>query len=444
MPRWWRPTRVASAVESRTPDGDGGDARRAFPAGAAGDVRAVLGDPDALGAHVQPLVELCSGQIVGYEALARITAPVAPLDTGAWFALARRCGLGPALEAAALRAALALPPTPDGAFLAINVSVSALEDPGVWAALPDELSGVMLEITEHELVRDYTGLMPRLAALRDRGARIAVDDAGAGYAGLRHMIELAPDVLKLDRSLIADIDRDLARQAMVEAFVRYARRVGTTICAEGIETEEELATATALDVAVGQGYLLARPAPPWPEANRDATRVCGRIIADLLEKPLPTISSPEPLRVNDVVAQIAGAGTTAALTGALERVSAALGADRLAVSRLARDGALVPWIGSPLLLTTPDAHLRRGAARQIVRAGATAPTGEAGRLRAAGYGAALIAPVTARGRLRGAVEAYAREPRPWRPTDITHCRLLGDLLGPALAVAEEETPTRRS
>ena len=108
-------------------------------------------------------------------------------------------------------------------------------------------------------------MLPLLAELRERGAKIAVDDAGAGYAGLRQMTELGPDVLKLDRSLIADIDQDLARQAMVEAFVRCARHTGTSICAEGIETPGELEMIARLDVAVGQGYLLARPAAPWPK-----------------------------------------------------------------------------------------------------------------------------------------------------------------------------------
>ena len=139
-----------------------------------------------------------------------------------------------------------------------------------------------MEITEHELVDDYARMTTALDALRDRGARVAVDDAGAGYAGLERVMRLEPDVIKLDRALISGIDRDLGRAALVEAFVRFARRTGATVCAEGIETLDELTALAQLDVPLGQGWAIARPSAPWAGVATEATRICDDVLRDAL------------------------------------------------------------------------------------------------------------------------------------------------------------------
>jgi EAL domain-containing protein (putative c-di-GMP-specific phosphodiesterase class I) len=108
--------------------------------------------------------------------------------------------------------------------------------------------------------------------MRARGARIAVDDAGAGYAGLNQVMRVQPDVIKLDRSLIEGVHSDSAKSALVEFFVMFARRVGAGVCTEGIETLDELRTLINLGVSYGQGFLLGRPSEPWVQVSPEITR----------------------------------------------------------------------------------------------------------------------------------------------------------------------------
>jgi EAL domain-containing protein (putative c-di-GMP-specific phosphodiesterase class I) len=140
------------------------------------------------------------------------------------------------------------------------------------AILPRNMSDIVVEVTEHELASEDGGLEEGLAKMRARGARIAVDDAGAGYAGLNQVMRVQPDVIKLDRSLIEGVHCDGAKAALVEFFVMFARRVGAGVCTEGIETLEELRTLINLGVTYGQGYLLGRPSEPWCEVSPEITR----------------------------------------------------------------------------------------------------------------------------------------------------------------------------
>lgn len=120
---------------------------------------------------------------------------------------------------------------------------------------------VVLEITEHDAVEDYEGLVGALTPLRARGTRVAIDDAGAGFASLRHTLQLAPDIVKVDISLTRDIDTDRGRRALAKALISFADEMGMTIVAEGIESEAELKTLRDLGVKYGQGFYLAEPAP---------------------------------------------------------------------------------------------------------------------------------------------------------------------------------------
>ncbi len=122
----------------------------------------------------------------------------------------------------------------------------------------------MLEITEHEAVEDYDSLIDALQDLRAQGVRVAIDDAGAGFASMRHTLQIAPDIVKLDLSLTHGIDSDHARQALATALVSFAEEMGITIVAEGIETEAQLAKLIDLGVRYGQGFYLAEPAPRYP------------------------------------------------------------------------------------------------------------------------------------------------------------------------------------
>jgi diguanylate cyclase (GGDEF)-like protein len=237
--------------------------------------RAEIDDLLALEAPItpvfQPLVELGTGRLIGYEALSRFNCePRRSPD--AWFNQAARCGRGLALEMAAIKAALAEPGRPPGTYLSLNFSPSALSSPKLLAILPKNMSDIVIEVTEHELASDDGGLEQGLAKMRARGARIAVDDAGAGYAGLNQVMRVQPDLIKLDRSLIEGVHADGAKAALVEFFVMFARRVGASVCTEGIETLDELRTLLNLGATYGQGYLLGRPSEPWAQVSPELTR----------------------------------------------------------------------------------------------------------------------------------------------------------------------------
>jgi EAL domain-containing protein (putative c-di-GMP-specific phosphodiesterase class I)/CheY-like chemotaxis protein len=225
-------------------------------------IQEVLQTPGALTLVFQPIFDLPTRAVVGVEALSRFTIPP-PRTPDAWFRDAAEVGMANLLEGAAAGSALAgLPQLPGGAYLAINLSPATIVDPlfaGVFGDAP--VDRVVVEITEHARVDDYDLLARALRPYRERGLRLAVDDAGSGYAGLRHIIRLAPDILKLDLDLTRGIGEDRARRAMAAALITFGEEMGLTIVAEGIETTKELDALQALDVPCGQGYLLGRPGP---------------------------------------------------------------------------------------------------------------------------------------------------------------------------------------
>jgi diguanylate cyclase (GGDEF)-like protein len=236
----------------------------------------LIARPDAIRTVFQPIVALASGEVVGYEALARFDSSAARPPSW-WFSEAHRFGLGAALEAQSVRAALAAGGPPPGVFLSLNLSPSALASVEVGDALPEDLNGLVIEITEEERVLDVIALQRHLDPLRSRGARIAVDDAGEGYAGLQQVMSMRADIIKLDRALVADVNADPAKVALIGSLVHFARNTGASICAEGIETLHELRTLVHLGVAYGQGWALGRPDAPWPRVNAEAAGLCREL-----------------------------------------------------------------------------------------------------------------------------------------------------------------------
>ena len=215
---------------------------------------------DGLSMVFQPIVDISTRRPVGFEALARFDgAPRRGPDV--WFAEAASAGLGVELELAAVRLALeALAELPAHLYVAVNVSASTVISGRLDAVLARAPSNrVVLEITEHDSIDTYDDLQSSLRGLRRRGVRIAVDDAGAGYASFRHILRLRPDLIKLDMSLTRDIDADRARQALASALMAFARDTGSAIVAEGVETATELDTLRVLGAAAAQGYHLGRP-----------------------------------------------------------------------------------------------------------------------------------------------------------------------------------------
>jgi EAL domain-containing protein (putative c-di-GMP-specific phosphodiesterase class I)/FixJ family two-component response regulator len=207
----------------------------------------------------QPLVDLVSGITQGYEALARFN--VAPRQgPDVWFAEAASVGLGIELEVAAVRAALGqLSRLPEGMFMSVNLSPETATAPSFLELLDSvPVDRVAIELTEHAKVEDYEVLNAALLGLRQGGLRLAVDDAGAGFASLRHILKLAPDLIKIDVSITREINTRPAH-ALAAALHSFAVEIGAAIVAEGIETVEQLETLRKLGIRYGQGYYLARP-----------------------------------------------------------------------------------------------------------------------------------------------------------------------------------------
>jgi EAL domain-containing protein (putative c-di-GMP-specific phosphodiesterase class I) len=217
-------------------------------------------DEDAFSIVYQPVVELASRQVLGMEALARFSGkPYRSPDR--WFKDAAQIGLGVPLELATARHALAaLPSIPPDVYLSINVSPETALTPDLeHLCSQHDLGRIVLEITEHSFVEDYPLLAERMRSLRARGLRLAIDDAGAGFASLRHVLRLEPDFIKLDISITRDIDRQSRQQSLASAMLIFAAGSSAALIAEGIETEAEAVTLGQLGIRFGQGHHLGYP-----------------------------------------------------------------------------------------------------------------------------------------------------------------------------------------
>jgi len=237
----------------------------------------------------QPIHDLATGTTVGFEALTRFDSGEAPDRV---FGDAERAGLGADLEAATLGAAIrAATRLPADTWLSLNVSPAMLAEADVLAALLTQRTRpIVLEVTEHVVISDYA---PLHAALRRLGpdVRLAVDDAGAGAANFQHLVDLRPDIVKIDAGLIRGVNADVSRQALVAGLVHFAAVAGAVVIAEGVETEAERATVHALGVTLAQGFLLARPAPvdQWITSTARAHTGRNRIAPGLHDVQMPTL-----------------------------------------------------------------------------------------------------------------------------------------------------------
>jgi PAS domain S-box-containing protein len=231
-------------------------------------------EESALKIVLQPIVDLERNEIAGMEALARFAAePYRTPDV--CFGEAWKVGLGVDLELRAVEAACRrLPDMPGRAYLSVNLSAQTILDERLHrllAGLGSEAARLVIEVTEHAAVDDYDILAETMQRVRATGARLAVDDAGAGYASMQHILRLRPDIVKLDRSIIADSDQDPARRALIGAMSNFGASLGVTVVAEGVETTAELAVLTEEGLHHAQGYLLSKPAADprveWPDRH---------------------------------------------------------------------------------------------------------------------------------------------------------------------------------
>jgi EAL domain-containing protein (putative c-di-GMP-specific phosphodiesterase class I) len=252
--------------------------------------RAVRGGLDVV---FQPVVNLQSGLVVGYEALTRFNG-MPELTPDRWFVAARERGRVAELDAVIVQTVLAARQTlPTNCFLALNIEPDSLGDPRLEEVLlgSGPLDGIVVEITEHVMVESYDVLQAELTKVRRQGALIALDNAGAGYPGLQRMLRFRPEIIKLDRALIEGLHLDAAKRALVEMIGLFADRIDSWLLAEGVELAEEAAALKALLVPLAQGFFFARPMPPWQQPTVEAERFYA------LQPPL---TSPEPT-VRDLI-----------------------------------------------------------------------------------------------------------------------------------------------
>lgn len=226
-------------------------------------VEHALADPESWQMYFQPIVELRSGRTVGHEALARFGSG----SPASWFTDAATVGLGVPLEVAALRKAVAAVGTLPG-YISVNVTPTTLFDPRFWEVVEDvDGRQLVVELTEHVLVDEYQHYEPAFTELSRRNIRLAVDDAGAGHSTLRHIVHVAPEIIKLDRSIVEAVDIDPVRRSLVAALVGFAVAIGATLVAEGIEHQGEADALASMGVPCGQGWLYAK-ALPLSDAGR--------------------------------------------------------------------------------------------------------------------------------------------------------------------------------
>ena len=211
---------------------------------------------------VQPVVDARSGDVVFFEGLTRFASDRTPAE---WFDAARRAGLDAELELAAAASVLDLlreDRLPAGVPVSVNLSpraVLAADLNQLFAGL--DPTSLVVELTERHPVEDYGALGDLLDPWRGLGLRLAVDDTGAGYAGLQHVLMCAPDLLKLDMALVRGVDVDPVRRALLGAVLLFASETGVDVVAEGVETEGERRALVDLGVPYLQGYLLGEPSP---------------------------------------------------------------------------------------------------------------------------------------------------------------------------------------
>ena len=299
--------------------------------------------------------------MAGYEALARFDDPSVP-NVEAWFRTAHELGMADQLEAAALASALRVRSgLPVNCFLSVNVSPHLLAAPAVQQVLDGEgpLGGVIIELTEHTAIDSYAEVEGALNRYRAAGALVAVDDAGSGYAGLKHLLDLRPSMIKLDRHFVDGIDRDPAKRVMAEMLGTFADRTDCWLLAEGVERPEELALIASLGVPLAQGYLLGRPADPWAEVPDEVVVQ----LADLSSRPTDTIRAR--LETGLSASSMAEAERLLAVNDSLELV--VIVDERSRPTGVARLDCLLLGISAEMQKVHLDTSVRQALQRALVR-----------------------------------------------------------------------------
>ncbi|WP_333870983.1 GGDEF domain-containing protein [Desulforamulus putei] len=255
----------------------------------------------------QPIVSLQTGEILGWEALTRGPENSYFLSPAVIFNYAEEAGLLFPLEKVCRELAIKNFDLVDSSKkLFLNIHPQTINDPQfvkgetIKMLKDSHLSphNLVFEITERQGIHDFHQFNKTLAHYRNQGYRVAVDDAGAGFSSLQAIAEVRPEYIKIDHSLVKDINSNRVKQALLETFVTFAQKIGCSIIAEGIETEAELTTLRSIGVHYGQGYFLARPASPMPSVRTEALNkilsLASRNPTDVWQKAFPIGEITEP------------------------------------------------------------------------------------------------------------------------------------------------------
>jgi EAL domain-containing protein (putative c-di-GMP-specific phosphodiesterase class I) len=394
---------------------------------------------DEIACLFQPIVDLRTGLAVGYEALSRFMR--GSRDVASWFEQAHRYGVGARLEAHALRCALSVTRRPFGAFLAVNLSASGLVSSEVARELPDRMDNLVIELTGHGAPPDERELRMVRQDLRARGARLAVDLAGSDYAGLRELMMVAPDILKLDRALVHRVHLDPVKTALVRALVSYARELGIVLCAEGIEELNDLERLADLDVTYAQGYASGRPSRPWVGIDPDAAHLCQTSAAASVTGSTAPDALARDGRLQWLSWKLSEATSYEALEEAVHAIKAELGCDEIAISVIHGEELVVVGKSGPdrgderwRIADFPETArlLRELGTAQVHVADPEADPDEVELLRKLGYGSMLMLPVSCAGEAIGLFEAFSTSGRPFSRFEIGRARIIALQVGATL------------
>lgn len=402
------------------------------------DVASVL---DGIDIHLQPIIDVATGSCLAVEALARFShAPDEPVDEV--IAGAHRAGFGFTLEAACLRAALARrDEMPDGVRLAVNLSPDVLHHPVIARSWSGDLDGVIVEVTEHRASRP-DALQDQLALLRLRGAAIAVDDVGTGYAGLLRLATMRPDFVKIDRTVVAGVRHNRSQGAVLEALVAFSHRLGAAVIGEGAERLDDLIALAQFDVDYAQGWVVGRPAARPQPISRLVIATCQRARERVLQRPPAMGAADFTHGIHAVTSAMSRASGLAELHAATAEAAAEVGVDVIGFSVLGSDAALREVTSSGAAIDTSPYMLadypvtqnvlKTGNAVEIHLSDPNADPAERRVLERMGQASMLMLPVRVGGRTIGVLELGHHTHRRWTSHDIAHGRGLATHLGQAL------------
>lgn len=394
---------------------------------------------DEIAALYQPIVDLRTGLAVGYEALARFMR--GSRNVAGWFEQAHRHGVGARLEAHAVRQAFATGGRPDGTFLAVNLSPSGLVSAEVARELPDSLEHVFIELTGHGPPVEEGALRAARQDLRARGACLAVDLAGLDYAGLRELMMVAPDMLKLDRDLVHRVHVDPVKTALIGALVGYGRELRIAICAEGVEELADVERLADLDVELAQGYALGRPARPWVGVDSEAAHLCASAAAMSVTGATTPDSLAVDARLQWLSWRLSEATTYQELGTVVDAITAELDADETLISIVEEDELVVVGRSGPdrgeerFRISDFPATERLLREQDTVQVHVTDPDADAAEvqlLKELGYRSMLMLPVSCAGQAIGLFEAYSAGGRPFSRFEIGRARIIALQVGATL------------